>query len=43
MAYIDKYNPSFGKLGVETSRLWPEKEVIGAKGKKKDTLGLALS
>jgi len=43
MTYVDQYNPSFGKLGVETSRLWPEKKVIGAKGKKKDTLGLALS
>jgi predicted acylesterase/phospholipase RssA len=43
MAYVEKYNPTFGKLGVETSRLWPEKEVIKNKGKKQDTLGLALS
>jgi hypothetical protein len=43
MAYVQWYNPSFGKLGMEISRLWPEKEVIGVKGKRKDTLGLALS
>jgi predicted acylesterase/phospholipase RssA len=43
MAYVEMYNGSFGQLGVETSRLWPEKDVIAAKGKSKDTLGLALS
>ncbi len=43
MSYVPSYNPSFGTLGIETSRLWPEKDIIAAKGKTKDTLGLALS
>jgi hypothetical protein len=43
MSYVRTYNPSFGTLGIETSRLWPEKDIIAAKGKTKDTLGLALS
>ena len=43
MSYVRNYNSNFGTLGIETSRLWPEKEVIARKGKTKDTLGLALS
>ncbi len=43
MSYVPGYNPNFGTLGIETSRLWPEKDIIAAKGKTKDTLGLALS
>lgn len=43
MAYKKSYNPDFGKLGVEVSELWPEKDIIRAKGKNEDTLGLALS
>lgn len=43
MAYTTEYNPSFGRLGAEVSQLWPERDIIKAKGKKVDTLGLALS
>ncbi len=43
MTYKKEYNPNFGKLGAEVSQLWPEKQIIEAKGKKVDTLGLALS
>lgn len=43
MAYEQKYNPTFGQLGAEVSQLWPEKEIIARKGKREDTLGLALS
>lgn len=43
MAYVDLYNSNFGKLGREVVKAWPEEQIIAAKGKKKDTLGLALS
>lgn len=43
MPYADRFNPVFGQLGVEVSQLWPEKDIIQAKGKSTDTLGLALS
>jgi hypothetical protein len=43
MSYVRQYNPHFGTLGIETSRHWPESDIIAAKGKTKDTLGLALS
>ena len=43
MSYVPSYNPDFGTLGIETSRLWPEKDLIAGKGKTRDTLGLALS
>ena len=43
MGYVQSYNPQFGQLGANVAKLWPEKAVIAAKGKAKDTLGLALS
>jgi len=43
MNYTPIINPTFGKLGIEITHLWPEKDVIQRKGKTKDTLGLALS
>ena len=44
MSYKATYNKEFGKLGVEVAAGWPEgKTIIKNKGKKTDTLGLALS
>jgi len=43
MAYRRAYNRNFGELGVEVAYRWPEQSVIQAKGKRTDTLGLALS
>jgi len=43
MPYTDIYNPVFGQLGIEVSQFWPERDLIRAKGKSTDTLGLALS
>ena len=43
MGFKLSYNDSFGELGAEVSRRWPEKGIISRKGKKRDTLGLALS
>ena len=43
MAYRRSYNRNFGKLGAEISDGWPEAKIIERKGKKTDTLGLALS
>lgn len=43
MPYTDIYNPVFGQLGAEVAQHWPEKDIIHAKGKSTDTLGLALS
>ncbi len=43
MAYREAYNGSFGELGVEVAHRWPERTVIRKKGKRVDTLGLALS
>lgn len=43
MAYRRIYNPKFGDLGIEVTNHWPEAKVIASKGKKTDTLGLALS
>ncbi len=37
------YNPSFGELGLEVAKRWPEWRVLKERGKTKDTLGLALS
>jgi predicted acylesterase/phospholipase RssA len=43
MAYAPAYNPEFGQLGREVAKRWPEEPVIAEKGKRRDTLGLALS
>ena len=43
MAYKKSYNPGFGDLGADVARRWPEGAFIKSKGKKTDTLGLALS
>ena len=43
MAYRRSYNRNFGKLGVDVAQRWPERGVIGRKGKQNQTLGLALS
>lgn len=43
MSYTASYNPKFGTLGIEVAKQWPEAEIIGRTGHKKDTLGLALS
>jgi len=43
MAYQKAYNRNFGELGAEIAQRWPEKKIIADKGKKIDTLGLALS
>ena len=43
MDYAPAYNENFGQLGFEVSQRWPERERIAAKGKTRDTLGLALS
>jgi predicted acylesterase/phospholipase RssA len=43
MDYAPAYNANFGELGFEVSQRWPERERIAAKGKTRDTLGLALS
>jgi predicted acylesterase/phospholipase RssA len=41
--YRPIYNKQFGKLGVEAAEQWPEWDVLKQRGKKKDTLGIALS
>ena len=43
MAYKTEYNKNFGDLGSTVACRWPEKDIIKNKGKKKHTLGLALS
>ncbi|MCH7885669.1 MAG: patatin-like phospholipase family protein [Planctomycetes bacterium] len=43
MAYRNAYNKNFGTLGVAVAQSWPERDIIKAKGKRKHTLGLALS
>lgn len=43
MNYTPVINPNFGQLGNQVAQLWPESQLIQAKGKSKDTLGLALS
>jgi predicted acylesterase/phospholipase RssA len=43
MPYTRSFNATFGKLGAEVAKGWPEKEVLGRNAKKTDTLGLALS
>jgi predicted acylesterase/phospholipase RssA len=43
MAYRKSYNEAFGELGVEVAARWPEWRVVKARGKTRDTLGLALS
>lgn len=43
MAYRQRYNSEFGDLGAEVAAKWPERAIIKRKGKKIDTLGLALS
>ena len=43
MAYVASFNTQFGRLGAQVAQLWPEGQVIANKGKKTDTLGLALS
>jgi Lysophospholipase catalytic domain len=43
MSYTNNFNPTFGELGQNVSQRWPEKRVVAKKGKKTDTLGLALS
>ncbi len=43
MAYRTSYNSKFGELGAHVAQKWPEGKIISEKGKKIDTLGLALS
>lgn len=43
MGYRRSYNRNFGELGVDVAQRWPERGVIGRKGKQNQTLGLALS
>ena len=43
MAYRTRYNQNFGEIGAHVSQRWPEKKIVGQKGKQKHTLGLALS
>ncbi len=43
MPHVRQYNPSFGDLGAKVAHRWPEAEVIKAKGRKRHTVGLALS
>lgn len=44
MSFQACYNPSFGDLGTEVSKRWPESGIVRARvGNRKDTLGLALS
>lgn len=43
MSYVASYNPTFGQLGAEVAQRWPEKDIIAAKKKTVDTLGLAMS
>ena len=43
MNYVPNYNPTFGQLGAHVAQRWPEKDIIKAKGKSVDTIGLALS
>jgi hypothetical protein len=43
MSYTASYNPSFGTLGMEVAKLWPERDLIGRTGHQRDTLGLAIS
>ena len=43
MAYKRRYNTSFGDIGFDVSQRWPEKDIIAAKGRTKNTVGLALS
>lgn len=43
MAYRTKYNSEFGQIGADVAQLWPEKNIIKAKGKQVHTLGLAMS
>ncbi len=43
MTYTAVYNNNFGELGCSVAQRWPEKDIISDKGKKKSTLGLALS
>lgn len=41
--YTPSFNHNFGALGADISGLWPERAVLKRNGKKKDTLGIALS
>lgn len=43
MAYQREYNAKFGELGFKVSQRWPEKDIIKAKSRRQNTLGLALS
>ena len=43
MAYRVRFNPHFGKIGVQVAQRWPEKRIVARKGKQRQTLGLAMS
>ena len=43
MSYTPAYNSTFGTLGIDVAKLWPEADLIGRTRHRRDTLGLALS
>jgi len=43
MVYRRVYNESFGQLGIEVAKRWPEWRIVKERGKTRDVLGVALS